>query len=96
MITLSRLNHSCIALNPDLIERIEETPDTVVTLIDGKKVLVLETIDDIVEKIVCYRALVAARSDVLDVSRLAQADLRLVDDGDAVAPVTPLDENGVH
>ncbi len=96
MITLSRLNHSCIALNPDLIERIEETPDTVVTLIDGKKVLVLETIDDIVEKIVCYRALVAARSEVLNISTPPPADLHLVSDDGEIAPVTPLDENGVR
>lgn len=104
MITLRRLNRTQVALNPDLIERIEETPDTVVTLIDGKKILVIETIDEIVESIVCFRALVAARSNFIDVGRLAQADLHLVDDHHLddqddttpVADVTPLDENGVR
>ncbi len=109
MITLSRLNRTQVALNPDLIERVEETPDTVVTLIDGKKILVLEDIDAIIEKIVVFRALVAARSNVIDVGRLAQADLHLVEDArggtssdgdsrhdEAVADVTPLDENGAR
>lgn len=98
MITLQRLNRTIIALNPDLIERIEEIPDTVVTLTDGKKVLVVETIDEIVESIISYRALVSARSDVIDISVSAQPDLHLVpgSEPEAVASVSPLDENGVR
>ena len=37
MIVLTRLNGHAFALNPDLIERAESTPDTVITLVDGKK-----------------------------------------------------------
>lgn len=80
MIKLNRLNRTLVAINPDLVERIEETPDTVVTLTDGKKLLVVESIDDIVEMIICYRAEVSARSHVIDISRPPQADLHLVGD----------------
>jgi flagellar protein FlbD len=106
MITLNRLNRTVIALNPDLIERIEETPDTVVSLIDGKKVLVVEGIDEIVSKIVDFRALIAAQSNLIDVSRLAQPDLHLVGGDSSASSDQPLsekeyseshlDENGVH
>ena len=45
MITLTRLSGSVFALNADLIERIDATPDTVVTLVDGKKYVVTETLE---------------------------------------------------
>lgn len=96
MITLSRLNRTIVALNPDLIERVEENPDTVVTLTDGKKLLVIEGIDDIIEKIIAFRALVSARSAIVDIARLPPADLQLVGAADEVASVTTLDENGVR
>ena len=56
MILVTRLNGKRFALNPDLIERVEETPDTVVILVDGTKYLVSEPIDDIVERVVDFRA----------------------------------------
>ena len=43
MITLTRLSGTVFALNSDLIERIDATPDTVITLVDGKKYVVTET-----------------------------------------------------
>ena len=49
-----------IAVNPDLIERIEETPDTVVTLVDGHKLVVEEPLDDVIAMIRNWRASVAA------------------------------------
>ena len=42
MITLTRLSGSVFALNSDLIERVDSTPDTVITLVDGTKYVVLE------------------------------------------------------
>ncbi len=51
-----------IALNPDLIERVEATPDTVVTLIDEKKFLIEETLDDVLRLITDFRAYIIARS----------------------------------
>lgn len=43
MIDVTRLNGSCVTVNSDLIETIEETPDTVITLTTGKKIIVKES-----------------------------------------------------
>ncbi len=51
MIRLTRINHSPIILNSDLIEHVEMTPDTVISLVTGQKLMVLETADDVVELI---------------------------------------------
>jgi flagellar protein FlbD len=55
MIRLTRLNHSPIVLNSDLIEHIDVTPDTVVTLTTGQILRVRETADELVERIVEFR-----------------------------------------
>jgi flagellar protein FlbD len=55
MIKLTRLNHSPLIVNSDLIEHIEVTPDTVVTLTSGQKLIVLETAEEIVERVVAFR-----------------------------------------
>jgi flagellar protein FlbD len=55
MIHVTRLNHSSIVLNCDLIEHIECTPDTVITLVNNQKLTVLETADEIVDRIRLYR-----------------------------------------
>lgn len=51
MISLTRLTGSRFVLNSDLIERIDSTPDTVVTLVDGKKYVVVESADEIVDAV---------------------------------------------
>ncbi|HEX4278858.1 MAG TPA: flagellar FlbD family protein [Bryobacteraceae bacterium] len=55
MIHVTRLNQSSIVLNCDLIEHIESTPDTVITLTNNQKLTVLETAEEIVELIRLYR-----------------------------------------
>ena len=55
MIRITRLNHTPLILNSDLIEHIEMTPDTVIALTSGQKYMVLETSDEIVERVVSYR-----------------------------------------
>ena len=55
MIQLTRLNHVPLIVNADLIEHVEVTPDTVVALTTGQKFLVLESADDVVEKVLQYR-----------------------------------------
>lgn len=55
MIHLTRINHAPMVLNSELIEHIETTPDTVVSLTNGQKFVVLETADDIIDKIVEFR-----------------------------------------
>jgi len=55
MIRLTRLNHIPLILNSDLIEHIDMTPDTVVTLTSGQKFMVLESADEIVDKVIVFR-----------------------------------------
>ena len=54
-ITKFNTNDKELVLNAELIETIEETPDTVVTLLNGKKLIVEESMDDIVRKVMDYR-----------------------------------------
>ncbi len=55
MLTLTRLNGEKIILNPDMIEYLEQTPDTVVTLTTGKKLVVREPVSRIAEEMVRYK-----------------------------------------
>ncbi|UUZ85933.1 flagellar FlbD family protein [Paenibacillus sp. P26] len=54
MIQLTRLNGKPITLNAILIETVEETPDTMITLVTGKKIMVLEPVHDVTEKVQHY------------------------------------------
>ena len=54
-ITKFNTNDKELVLNAELIETIEETPDTVITLLNGKKLIVEESLDDIVRKVMDYR-----------------------------------------
>ena len=67
MIMLSRLNGLPFAVNPDLIERAEATPDTVLTLCDGTKLLIGETVEELVSRVRDYRASILSRADTLSV-----------------------------
>ncbi|MGH9647644.1 MAG: flagellar FlbD family protein [Bryobacteraceae bacterium] len=55
MIRLTRLNHVPIILNADLIEHIDMTPYTIVTLTSGQKYTVLESADEVVDKVIGFR-----------------------------------------
>ena len=55
MIRLTRLNHALMVLNSDLIEHIDVTPDTVITLTTGQILRVRESADEVVERIVEFR-----------------------------------------
>jgi flagellar protein FlbD len=57
MITLHRLNQQEFVLNADLIETLESTPDTLVTLTTGKKMIVRDTLLGVVARVVAYRQL---------------------------------------
>ena len=55
MIHLTRLNRDLLVLNSDLIEHIEVTPDTVIILTTGQKFLVLQSADEVIERIRLFR-----------------------------------------
>ena len=87
MIILTRLGGHQVVVNPDLIERAEPTPDTVLTMLDGHKIVVAESVDELVAAIRSWRASVAAeafglthagagvRSAVADAAELVAEDV---------------------
>jgi len=55
MIELTKLQDQKIVINAELIEFVEATPDTMITTTSGKKVIVKESVDDIIRKVIEYR-----------------------------------------
>jgi flagellar protein FlbD len=55
LVTLSRLNGSVVAINPDLITWIDVTPDTIVSLLGGDKIIVRESLEEVIERVVAFR-----------------------------------------
>lgn len=55
MITITRLNDKELIINCDLIECIEATPDTTITMTTGRKIIAKESIDDIIDKVKEYK-----------------------------------------
>jgi len=55
MIRLTRLNNRPLVVNSELIKFIENAPDTVITLVTGEKIVVLETAEEVMTRIVEYR-----------------------------------------
>jgi len=51
MIKVTRLNESELVINTDLIEFVEAIPDTIISLTTGKKIMVKETIDEVIMKV---------------------------------------------
>jgi flagellar protein FlbD len=55
MISLTRLNHTAVVINPDLIVIIEETPDTIITLSNGEKITVHEKVQEVIRRVIEFR-----------------------------------------
>ncbi len=64
MIKLSRLNGKEFVLNHELIKCLEATPDTIITLTSGEKLMVRETVEDVVRKTTEYRRRLHAVKEV--------------------------------
>lgn len=62
MIIVRRLTGQQFAINPDLLGRIESTPDTILVLLDGTRYIVDQTVDEVVALIRQYRASVIAQA----------------------------------
>jgi flagellar protein FlbD len=99
LIELTRLNGSTMVLNSDLIKTAEASPDTMLTLINGEKLIVREEIAEVVESVIAYRARLLAtvarrapageldRSNIDRIAGLTSLDLTRLD-------LTRLDPNG--
>jgi flagellar protein FlbD len=66
MIIVTRLHGTSVAVNCDLIERVEAAPETVVTLVDGSRYVVRESVAEVVDKIRDFRASVVKLAGRLD------------------------------
>lgn len=62
MIDLTRLNGHRMVVNCDLIKFAEPAPDTTISLVTGEKLIVLESCDELIQRIVAYRAKVLAEA----------------------------------
>ena len=85
MIQLTRLNHVPLVLNSDLIEHMEVTPDTVVTLTSGQKFVVLESAEEVLNRIIEFRRSIVAGA--------AECPLRHQDYKHLVSNATDFDES---
>ncbi len=70
MIEVTKLNHSTIVINAELIELIEETPDTIITMTTGRKILVKESTEVIIDRVIQYKK----KLNTLDLNLLSQED----------------------
>lgn len=65
MIFLKLINGTEIVLNSDLIEFVEATPDTVVSLSNGKKFIVRETVQEVIDRVVEFRRRIVSGPQVM-------------------------------
>ncbi|MGB6946575.1 MAG: flagellar FlbD family protein [Bryobacteraceae bacterium] len=65
MIRLTRINRVPLVLNSDLIEHVEATPDTVIALTTGQKLVVLESAEEVIQKVIEFRRLIANRPELV-------------------------------
>jgi flagellar protein FlbD len=63
VIWVTRLNGSEIVVNADLVETVESTPDTVITLVDGKKYVVHEGPQEVIDRVCTFRATILLAAD---------------------------------
>ena len=82
MIMVTRHNGSVFALNPDLIERAEANPDTVISLVGGTKYVVVESLQEIIEAVTAHRAEVLRVAAVPVIEHTPPTYLRQVTDRD--------------
>ena len=87
MIRVTRLNGERFALNPDLVERVEGHPDTVVFLVDGTRYIVAESVEDVLDEIREYRASILATAYEMD--RGTYRSPSRAEEADATAAVVP-------
>lgn len=59
MIKVTRLNHQEVVINAEHIEIVEANPDTVISLVSGKKMVVSESIDEIINRVITYKKEIA-------------------------------------
>ena len=88
VILVTRINGAVFALNPDLIERADCTPDTDITLVDGTKYVIAESVPEFIDSVRHYRASLISQASRMEAEPTAPAQNDL--DADHDAKVLPL------
>jgi flagellar protein FlbD len=70
VILVTKLNKARVIVNADLIEFVEKTPDTLITMTTGKKLMVTESLEDLLDLVMEYR--VKTRSHPVPVGKVSQ------------------------
>jgi flagellar protein FlbD len=65
MIRVTKINDAELVINSDLIEFVEATPDTMITLTSGKKIIVRETVGEVIERVAQFKRQATARVENL-------------------------------
>lgn len=73
MITIHRLNGDQMTLNAELILTVEATPDTLISMVDKRRVLVAESVDEVVDAVLEYRRLISGAGHLRAVETAAAA-----------------------
>ena len=89
MILVTRINGAVFALNPDLVERVDCTPDTVVTLVDGTKYVIAESVPEFIDSVRHYRASLIAQASRMEPQPVG-ASAQSASSDDLDAKVLPL------
>ena len=69
MIKVTRINDSQLVLNADLIEFVESIPDTIISLTTGKKIVVKESVDEIIGRVASFKKMCGIRFERPDAAR---------------------------
>jgi flagellar protein FlbD len=62
MIKVTRLNGNELVINADLVEFVEALPDTIISLVTGKKIMIKESIDTVIARVAEFKRLSSGRS----------------------------------
>ncbi|WJH30040.1 MULTISPECIES: flagellar FlbD family protein [Paenibacillus] len=73
MISVTRLNGSPMWLNALMVEIVEETPDTYITLVTGKRLIVLEKADEVISKIKVYNREIGVQAATIKVQQTEES-----------------------
>jgi flagellar protein FlbD len=77
VIKVTRLNHVPLVLNTDLIEYMEATPDTVITLSTGQKIVVRETAEEVVSRVIEFRRQILSGMSACPLQASSAAGVRI-------------------
>ncbi|WP_454050991.1 flagellar FlbD family protein [Cellulomonas sp. Marseille-Q8402] len=94
MIIVTRLNGAQFGVNPDLLQRVDSAPDTILTLIDGTKYIVRESMAEVIARVNEHRAHLLARAQEIQASPHPAVELVRDVDTDAAATAADAPDDG--